>query len=246
MNAARYFEHVKMLPVKDWRELTGEQPFVVLSPHPDDESLGAGGLIALARRNHQDITVILVTDGSGSHPGSLIYPRDRLVATRRSEFEEAGRILGLIPNCLHELGFVDAKSPIEGPEFEEAANTVCEIVRKTGAQSLFVTWRHDPHSDHVAAAALAAEVLRRYPYLKLWAYPIWGWHLAPNTTIPAAAPRGLRLAIDEVQTQKRAAIQAHASQVTDLISDDPKGFRFTVETLAPFLGAYEYFIEVSG
>ena len=32
--------------------------------------------------------------------------------------------------------------------------------------------------------------------------------------------------------------------MTDLIDDDPDGFRFDDRLLAPFLGQYEYFIEV--
>jgi hypothetical protein len=54
VKAGRYFDLVSSLPVKDWRELTGEEPFVILSPHPDDESLGTGGLITLARRHMPD------------------------------------------------------------------------------------------------------------------------------------------------------------------------------------------------
>lgn len=61
MNAGDYFRLLNELPVRDWRELTGEQPFVILSPHPDDESLGAGGLIALARRHDAQVAVVLMT-----------------------------------------------------------------------------------------------------------------------------------------------------------------------------------------
>ena len=54
----------------------------------------------------------------------------------------------------------------------------------------------------------------------------------------------LRLAIDDVLAQKRAAINAHVSQMTDLIDDDPEGFRFTPHSLAPFLRPFEYYLEV--
>ena len=73
---------------------------------------------------------------------------------------------------------------------------------------------------------------------------MWGWHLPPSQTVSAPAPEGLRLAIDAVLPQKRAAIEAHLSQTTDLIHDDPDGFRLTAELLAPFLKTYEHYIEV--
>jgi LmbE family N-acetylglucosaminyl deacetylase len=244
VKAGRYFDSVSSLPVKDWRELTGEKPFVILSPHPDDESLGAGGLIALTRRHNQQVAVVLLTDGSKSHPNSQVYPRDRLIVTRRAEFAEAGRILGLSPDRVFELGLPDAAAPTVGLLFEKSVDSVGDIVTTLGARSLFVTWEHDPHCDHRAAARLAVELRRRHPSLRLWWYPVWGWHLPPSQTVSAPAPEGLRLAIDAVLPQKRAAIEAHLSQTTDLIHDDPDGFRLTAELLAPFLKTYEHYIEV--
>lgn len=244
MNAAEYFRLVDALPVKDWRELTGNEPFVVLSPHPDDESLGVGGLIALARRHDQQVAVVLMTDGSKSHPNSRAYPRDRLVATRQAELAEAAKILGLPPDSLVELGLPDAAAPVEGRDFDNSVEAVGEVIARSGAKSLFVTWEHDPHCDHEAAARLAQEVRRKYPGLSLWAYPVWGWHLLSSREVPAVPPTGCRVAVDEVLDQKYAAIKAHVSQMTDLINDDPDCFRFTPEMLAPFLRPFEYYLEM--
>jgi hypothetical protein len=71
-----------------------------------------------------------------------------------------------------------------------------------------------------------------------------GWHISADQPITAPPPTGLRLPIDDVLPIKRAAITAHASQMTDLIDDDPSGFRFTKAQLAPFLRPFEYYIEV--
>jgi LmbE family N-acetylglucosaminyl deacetylase len=243
VNAGAYFGLVDELPIGERRELT-EKPVVILSPHPDDESLGTGGLIALARRHLQDVTVISLTDGSGSHPNSRAYPRDQLVHTRRSELAQAARILGLAPDRIVELGLRDTKAPKSGPEFARSAERVGHIVAASGADTLFVTWEHDPHCDHEAAACLAKEIRRCHPGLKLWAYPVWGWHIPADQPVSAPVPAGIRLAIDEVLPQKRAAIAAHVSQLTNLIEDDPDGFRFTETQLAPFLRQFEHYIEV--
>src|SRR6202012_6001962 len=148
------------LPVGGWRDLTGGRPFIVLSPHPDDESLGAGGLIALARRHEQDVAVVLLTDGSMSHPNSRAYPRERLVTTRRSELAQAARVLSLDPSRLIELGLPDAATPKSGPDFDRALECVSRLVIALSARTVFVTWAHDPHFDHEAVAYLA-EQLRR-------------------------------------------------------------------------------------
>jgi LmbE family N-acetylglucosaminyl deacetylase len=243
MNAGTYFGLADALPIGDRRDLT-QKPIVILSPHPDDESLGTGGLIALARRHNHDATVIMLTDGSGSHPNSRTYPRDRLISTRRSELAEAANILGLASDRIIELGLPDTAAPKSGPDFERSVERVLHIVRVSGADSLFVTWEHDPHCDHEAAAHLAKEIRRLVPRLKLWAYPVWGWHIPTEQPLTAPPPTGLRLAIENVLPIKRAAIGAHASQMTELIDDDPDGFRFTEAQLAPFLRPFEYYIEV--
>jgi LmbE family N-acetylglucosaminyl deacetylase len=143
------------------------------------------------------------------------------------------------------LGLPDARAPTEGPAFDAAVAAIAEACISARATSLFVTWDGDPHCDHVATARMAEAVRRRLPALKLWAYPIWGWHLDPSMPLDCDPPRGVRLDISAHQRVKRAAIAAHVSQMTDLIDDDPDGFRFTDATLAPFLGSFEYFIEVS-
>jgi LmbE family N-acetylglucosaminyl deacetylase len=76
MRAELFLEALRTSPIISVRELTGGAPFVVLSPHPDDETLGTGGLIADARATGQEVDVIVVTDGSGSHPRSKEY-RDK-------------------------------------------------------------------------------------------------------------------------------------------------------------------------
>lgn len=244
MNAGRYFEMVRELPVASWQSLTRERPFLIIAPHPDDETLGAGGLIALARRASQDISIVLLTDGAGSHPGSRSHPPERLGAVRRAELDDAARILGMVPQSIHPLGLNDGAVPTRGPRFDQAVDAISDRVAQTGAETVFVTWMGDPHCDHEAAALLAERVRDRHPKVRLMSYPIWGWHLPLTDEIAAPQPQGVRIDISSVQATKHRAIAAHASQMTDLITDDPEGFRFTDTTLAPFLGPFEYFIEV--
>ena len=135
-------------------------------------------------------------------------------------------------------------APLAGPEFETAVKTISDIVRRCGVGSLFVTWESDPHCDHEAASALAKAVRRQCPDLKLWAYPIWGWHLDASAETGQPAPQGYRLDISTYRVRKEEAIAKHASQMAGVIDDDPSGFQLDAASLAPFLGQFEYFIEV--
>jgi LmbE family N-acetylglucosaminyl deacetylase len=245
LTAREFLAALTELPMGSLNDLTADAPFVVLSPHPDDETLGAGGLLAATCATGQRADVVVVTDGSGSHPRSKAYPPRRLIALRQAEVEAAGALLGVSPDRLRHLGLPDTQAPSSGPAFDTAVEAIVDLCTKAGAKSLFVTWDGDPHCDHEATARMAQAVQLRLPALKLWAYPIWGWHLDPALPLDRAPPTGFRLDISAQQAIKCSAIAAHVSQMTDLIGDDPDGFRFTDTTLAPFLGPFEYFIEVT-
>ena len=60
--------------------------FVVLAAHPDDETLGAGGLMATLHAAGAEVDVLLCTAGEGSHPGSPTHSPEQLSALRTAEF----------------------------------------------------------------------------------------------------------------------------------------------------------------
>jgi LmbE family N-acetylglucosaminyl deacetylase len=235
-----YLDLTRRLPLATLSELTRDGPFVILSPHPDDETLGAGGLIRQACAKGQHVEVIVLTDGAGSHTRSIEYPPSCLIELRRQEVARAASILGLTADHLHHLDLPDAHMPTSGPIFEKTVQFVTSLVQSIKAKSLFVTWHHDPHCDHKAAAKVARATKLLIPALNIWAYPIWGWHLDPAQDV-GAAPEGFRLDIVHEADAKRRAIAAHRSQMTNLIHDDPDGFRFNANTLVPFLTSFEVF-----
>ena len=83
------------LPLRPVRDALADRPFIVIAPHPDDESLGCGGLIADACRQGVGAKVVIVSDGAGSHPNSKAYPRERLTTLREVEATTSGRRTGL-------------------------------------------------------------------------------------------------------------------------------------------------------
>ena len=243
MTVGDYLDALATLPFGTVEDIVGREPFLVLSPHADDETLGCGGLLALAEQAGQRGHVLILTDGAASHPNSPSYPAERLTALRRDEARAAVAALGLPEGRLGFLDLHDAATPREGPAFDAAVDAIVARAETTGARTLLVTWGHDPHCDHETAFAMARAAAARLR-LRLFAYPVWGLHRARADALAEPMPRGFRLEIGSAQAAKRRAIDCYPSQMTRMIADDPEAFCFTEAQLAPFLGAVEIFIEV--
>jgi LmbE family N-acetylglucosaminyl deacetylase len=215
---------------------------LVLAPHADDESLGCGGLIAMASARGRPPIIVGVTDGTGSHPSSPTYPAARLRHVREAELRAAAAVLGVASERVHFLGLPDTRAPLEGPEFENAAHRVATLVRVHAIETVFATWSHDPHCDHEATARLG-EAVAATTGARLLFYPVWSWLLPAGQVLPLATIVGMRLDIRSVLTRKGAAIACHASQHSDLINDDLRGFRLPAELLAVCEQDFETFID---
>jgi LmbE family N-acetylglucosaminyl deacetylase len=76
-----------------WTEPVRAASALVLAPHPDDEVLGCGGLVAQLAAAGAAVRVLFLTDGGGGAEG--VDDRNAYRARRREESEKAGEILGL-------------------------------------------------------------------------------------------------------------------------------------------------------
>lgn len=241
--AAELHRAWRQLPVGQLDDIIGGGTCLILAPHPDDESLGCGGLIAACVEAGRTPLVVILTDGAGSHPNSPSYPSDRLRAIRAEEARTAVGLLGLPNERIVFLNQPDTASPHDGPGFDALVETLVALIKRDPTCSaILAPWRHDPHCDHESASKLASAVAASAP-LEQVAYPVWGWTLPGQTEIPGAAAKGFRLDITGFLAAKRAAILAHKSQYGDMINDDPTGFKLPPVLLAIFDSPFETFLK---
>jgi LmbE family N-acetylglucosaminyl deacetylase len=220
VRAAELRARLRALPPRTLAELVGDRPVLVLAPHPDDESLGCGGLIALACAHRLPVQVAILTDGAASHPGAAAWPPARIAALRQQEARAAAAALGLPKERLAFLAAPDGQAPHEGPAFARLAAKLAGLAQACDVATICATWIGDPHPDHAAAAHLAAAVAARLG-LRHLAYPVWTWAAPDAADLPTPPAAGARLNIAAVLPLKRRAIAAHASQTTPLIADPP-------------------------
>lgn len=242
VRAREVFDALRNLPLTDCRTLLGDRPVLVFAPHPDDESLGCGGLLAACHEDGLPAYAAFLTDGAASHPRSQEYPRARLAALREAEARAALGTLGVEDDRIAFLGLPDGEAPTRGRSFNLTTERLASFARSHGIRTICVTWEHDPHPDHRAAWRIGRQVARTLD-ARLLCYPVWGWTISPDSWLPATRLAGARLDITRYLAAKQRAIACHRSQTTDLISDDPTGFRLSHEMLALFERPFEVFCE---
>src|SRR5882757_7372990 len=93
---------------------------VIVSPHPDDEILGSGGLLAQLSDLGRKVLIIAVTDGTASHPDSPEWPTVRLAATRSQETRDALQRLRMKHVALERLHLPDGGGETFESELAEA------------------------------------------------------------------------------------------------------------------------------
>lgn len=223
-------------------ELREFGPTLVVAPHPDDESLGCGGAIALLREMSIPVTIAGMSDGTLSHPNSIEYPHARLRDLRESELIAAASILGVAGDSVEFFRYPDRGVPSAGsPQFDKAVERLTDLLAARQVSTIFVPWRRDPHPDHRAAFEIvAAASSDRHRIIE---YPIWLNHLAADKDAPLSNEvEAFRIDVSSVIDKKQRAIMAHRSQTSNLINDDPDGFRLGPEILVSFAVPFEVYL----
>lgn len=178
--------------------LRGER-LLVLAPHPDDEVIGCGGLVAQHAREHRRVRVIVATDGAAAQADPNAYR-----ALREQESQTALALLG--DNIdLQFLRFRDRA--LEASTAALEANLLVAL-REFKPDLIAAPSPIEIHPDHAALAEALCSVLQRDETLfadlavsRVAFYEV-GQPIRPNALLD----------ISDVAGTKFAAIAAHASQ----------------------------------
>lgn len=225
-----------LLPRTQLRELVPHAArTVVVSPHPDDEILATGGLLAMLARDGAEACVVAVTEGGGSHAGSARWPEPLLAAQRRAESLQGLALLGLAPQTRHAIEVPD------GQVRQHLRTTVCWLRQFLRSDDVVLsTWALDGHPDHEATAQATAMACESVGARHIQA-PVWMWHWAsPNDArVPWARMVRLPLSVDAMD-RKKLALSAHSTQLEPQDTGRPPVLEPT--TTARLMRPFEFFI----
>jgi LmbE family N-acetylglucosaminyl deacetylase len=227
-------------------DLLAAQSALVVAPHPDDEALGCGGLLAALADHGARLAVLFVTDGGASHPGSRKWPGPRLAALRAEEAAASLAALGAADATRLHLGLPDAGIVRGDPGWQRAVARTADLAAGLRPALVLAPWRRDPHRDHVDAHALIVEALQRARLRpRLLEYPIWLDELAAEDDRPRPGETlAHHVDVSPWRERKQEAVAAHRSQLGLVIDDDPGGFVLTGATVRRLTSGDEVYFEV--
>ncbi len=132
-------------------------PYLVFAPHPDDETFGMGGTIALASQANHEVTVVVVTDGAAGGKAT----------TRKNEAREAASILGikkLLFLNLADRGISTNSSVI---------TSFVKLIEKFDPKTIFLPSPLEFHPDHRVVTHVTLEAMKRTTSKsRIWFYEI--------------------------------------------------------------------------
>ena len=192
--------------------------FVVIAAHPDDETLGAGGLMRKLHAAGADVRVLLCTAGEASHPDSPSTTPEQLAAVRLAEFGSAVPLLAPAATWTY-LKLPDGQLAAHTDSIAGSILDAVAASRKDPENVVLVApYRSDGHTDHDSLGALAARMAQGNGY-GLLEFPIWYWLWANPAVDTWRSWVRVPLSRSE-QHAKAQAMRAHASQ-TEPLSELP-------------------------
>lgn len=187
------------------RQLTKSVLFV--APHPDDETLGCGGVISRFRSEGCDVHWLIVTDMASSE---AFTPRQ--VEQRRREIDAVSEFYGFATTT--KLAFPPAG--LDEVSMRELVPAIADCIDKVLPTDIFMPYRNDVHSDHASVfdAVIAASKAFRRPFIsRLYAYEVLSetdYGLNPED---GGFRPNVFFDVTDVLDQKLAALEIYAGEV---------------------------------
>lgn len=181
---------------------------LILAPHPDDETIGCGGTIALYALQDTDVRLIVISDAKKL--SSDLTNSNDLMAIRRAETIQASKVLGI-----QEVLFWDFPDAELDLFTTEIWTKVDAFTREFLPDIVFAPSPIDHHKDHIAVAGVALRFIEERCNTSIAFYEVY-------------QPIRFNLLIDisrtMIQKEKALAVYRHSLQHNpDLYCEAVKG-----------------------
>jgi LmbE family N-acetylglucosaminyl deacetylase len=167
---------------------------LVVSAHPDDETLGAGGAIALHARRGDDVSVLILTDG--------VTARHEVTEPQKAAARKACGLLGA--KDVRFCGLPDQR--LDAGPLLDVIKPISQLVGELRPEVVYTHHGADVNQDHravFAATLVAVRPVGQNPVRRVlsyevagsteWAPPFSEWAFLPNVFVDISATLDTKL-----------------------------------------------------
>ena len=128
---------------------------LVISPHPDDEVLGAGGTLFKRKQNTKNSLYWIIMTGMSETDFSL-----KQIKTRKNEIKKIEKIFNFkkVFNLNYKAGKLDTIPK------KELVEKISSIIKKIKPQEIFIPSFSDVHSDHKVTSEIISTCTKNFRF----------------------------------------------------------------------------------
>ncbi len=171
-------------------------PYLVLAPHPDDETFGMGGTIIKAGQAGIDVTTLFVTDGRLGGD----------IEIRKKEAEKAAKILSVRDTIFFDIPDRELFSHRQAFKLR-----LKELLLSSEFETVFSPSLQEYHPDHRAVTLILFDLLEEVGMIEK---EVWLYEIIRQGDVNRL------IDISEFVEQKRRAMEAYSSQLGQNVYKD--------------------------
>ena len=143
---------------------------IIIAPHPDDETLGLGGMIQRLSQLGFPPYVIILSKGERSHQDCCNLSLENIKNKRIALATTALEHLSLPEDHLFFLDFPD--SAIDATDKEMIS--LQRLINRLSPEMIFIPHRQEGWPDHVKTAEAITKIIR--DKVDIYEYIVWAWY----------------------------------------------------------------------
>ena len=209
---------------------------LVVSPHPDDEVFGCGGLMQSLVKQGKHVELIILSKGEAVHKHCCPDDEEHIVHARSELTDKANEFLGVESNHIHRLDFPDGNFA-SAAERKDLIYALGELINEIKPTEIFIPHPYENSHDHVTATEIIEGILKDSS-IPIYYYCVWTWYHMPMYKI-------LKLKYKNVRLLRVANWEAKNKAIDVYINNQAKcGVSYSGDLPKPFIYAFRWRYEL--
>lgn len=163
------------------KEIIDYNKILIISPHPDDEALGCGGIISHQVSIKRNIYIIVLTKGENVH-GTNNRDKEFIKQQRQKLTHNANKSIGVELDNIHFLDYSDGSISDNN---KEETKKLFEMIESIKPDAIFIPHQYEGWNDHVKTNEIICKNFIQNKTIDIYSYCVWFWYAMPLKKLPS-------------------------------------------------------------